>query len=302
MNGGPVVEMKTRRPYFLDYPCDLKPGEKVMFVLSLHGGGSYGNWQRHYFPLMDFKEKYRLVVATPNSPIRVWSEADDDYLHNIVDFVTAQVGKDNIKSFWLVGHSQGGATSNRIVRTDFFKTRVDGFLSLSGGRIGGSPGRADFAKSIRPEGAPAPAVPASMARPQNAQATAARPATLPDGDFSHIFSTGRREVDEKGIPESSEWASKYGCGKRSPAREVSDVNAGYIYDGSRINEMRPAWGLLPAGGKAEIFAFSGCKEGRIVADVARLEKGHTEGYEPAITEELIKMMVSASGGKISGSK
>jgi len=302
MNGGPVVEMKTRRPYFLDYPCDLKPGEKVLFVLSLHGGGSYGNWQRHYFPLMDFKEKYRLVIATPNSPIRVWSEADDDYLHNIVDFVTAQVGKENIKSFWLVGHSQGGATSNRIVRTDYFKTKVDGFLSLSGGRIGGSPGRADFTKSIRPEGAPAPAVPATMARPQNSQAAAARPTTLPDGDFSHIFSTGRREVDEKGIPESSEWASKYGCGRRSAAREVTDINAGYIYDGSRIHEMRPAWGLLPAGGKAEIFAFSGCKDGRVVADVARLEKGHTEGYEPAITEELIKMMASASGGKISGSK
>jgi pimeloyl-ACP methyl ester carboxylesterase len=299
MNGGPVVEMKTRRPYFLDDPCDLKPGEKVMFVLSLHGGGSYGNWQRHYFPLMDFKEKYRLVVATPNSPIRRWTEVDDAYLQNIVDFVTAQIGKDNIKSFWLVGHSQGGATSNRIVRTDYFKNRVDGFLSLSGGRIGGSPGRADFTKSIRPEGAPTPAVPAATARPQTTQVAAP---TLPDGNFSHIFSTGRREVDDKGIPETSEWAAKYGCGARGAAREVTDANPGYIYDGSRINEMRPAWGLLPAGGKAQIFAFPNCKEGRVVADVARLEKGHTEGYEPAITEELIKMMLSASGGKISGSK
>ena len=27
INQGPVVEMKTRRTYFLDYPCDLKPGE-----------------------------------------------------------------------------------------------------------------------------------------------------------------------------------------------------------------------------------------------------------------------------------
>src|ERR1039458_7220027 len=52
INPGPVVEMKTRRTYFLDYPCDLKPGEKVTFILSLHGAGSYGNWQRHYFPIM----------------------------------------------------------------------------------------------------------------------------------------------------------------------------------------------------------------------------------------------------------
>src|SRR5262249_22534891 len=63
INEGNVVEMKTRRTYFLDYPCDLKPGEKVTFVLSLHGGGSYGNWQRNYFPIMDYKDKYRLVIA-----------------------------------------------------------------------------------------------------------------------------------------------------------------------------------------------------------------------------------------------
>ena len=59
---------EERRTFFLDYPCDLKPGEKVMFVLSLHGAGSFGNWQRHYFPLLDYKDKYRLVIATPTAP------------------------------------------------------------------------------------------------------------------------------------------------------------------------------------------------------------------------------------------
>ncbi len=142
INQGPVVEMKTRRTYFLDYPCDLKPGEPVTFILSLHGAGSYGNWQRHYFPIMDFKDKHRLVIATPNSPTRTWTAADDEYLQNIVEFVVSQIGAQNIKAFWLAGHSQGGMTSNRIVRTDFFKTRVDGWLSLSGGRLGGSAGRA----------------------------------------------------------------------------------------------------------------------------------------------------------------
>src|SRR5215510_4650291 len=100
-NGGPVVESKTGRNYFLDYPCDLKKGEKVTFILSLHGGGSYGNWQRHYFPLKDYAEKYRLVIATPSSPVRAWSEADDEYLKNIVEFVVAQLGKENIRAFWL---------------------------------------------------------------------------------------------------------------------------------------------------------------------------------------------------------
>ena len=32
-------------------------------------------------------------------------------------------------------------------------------------------------------------------------------------------------------------------------------------------------------------------------DVVRLDKGHTEGLEPRVTEELIKMIAAASGGK-----
>lgn len=129
INQGPVVEMKTRRTYFLDYPCDLKPGEPVTFILSLHGAGSYGNWQRHYFPIMDFKDKHRLVIATPNSPTRVV-------------------------------------------------------------------------------------------------------------------------------------------------------------------------GLLPAPGKGHVMVYDGCKDGRVVADVVRLDKGHTEGLEPNVTEELVRLMLTAKGGKL----
>src|SRR5262245_24181281 len=218
---GPAVEMKTRRTYFLDYPCDLKPGEKVTFILSLHGGGSYGNWQRHYFPLMDYKDKYRLVIATPNSPTRVWSAVDDEYLQNIVTSVTEQLGRQNIKAFWLVGHSQGGMTSNRIIRSDFFKTRVDGWLSLSGGRLGGQPGRAATFGPPRPPtaatttGGTSPAVtPASLA------AAAAALREPPGTDFSFIYETGEREMDDKGIPETSAWAARYNCGQRRKAEEV----------------------------------------------------------------------------------
>ncbi len=32
--------------------------------------------------------------------------------------------------------------------------------------------------------------------------------------------------------------------------------------------------------------------------MVRLDKGHTEGLEPQITEELIKLMVSAPGAKL----
>ena len=62
-----AVDDKTDRKYYLDDPDDLKPGEKVTFLLNLHGGGSVGAWQRAYFPAVDFKDKYRLVIATPSA-------------------------------------------------------------------------------------------------------------------------------------------------------------------------------------------------------------------------------------------
>jgi len=292
VNQGNVVEMKTRRTYFLDYPCDLKKGEKVTFILSLHGGGSYGNWQRNYFPIMDYTNKYRLVIVTPNAPTRAWSEADDGYLQNIVNFVTEQLGKENIKAFWLVGHSQGGLTSNRIVRTDFFKDKVDGWLSLSGGRLGGNPGRS---ATFAPTGTPPAANPAMAA----ALAALREP---PANDFSFIYETGQREVDDKGVPETSDWAKKYGCGPRRAPEEIVDIKAGYVYDSTRLNQLRPGWGLLPAPGKAQIYLYPDCKDGRVVADVVRIDKGHTEGLEPKITEELIKMMLAAKGGKLQQSR
>ncbi|MFI4934761.1 MAG: hypothetical protein ACHP7N_09105 [Caulobacterales bacterium] len=36
----------------------------------------------------------------------------------------------------------------------------------------------------------------------------------------------------------------------------------------------------------------------MVADIVKIAKGHTEGYEPNVTEEIIKLAASAKGGKI----
>ncbi|MEO8025451.1 MAG: alpha/beta hydrolase [Bryobacteraceae bacterium] len=301
---GTAVEPKTGRKFFLDYPCDLKKNEKVMFILALHGAGSYGNWQRNYFPLMDFKDKYRLVIATPNAPPRVWAPTDDEYLQNIVNLVYEQVGAKNIKAFWLVGHSQGGMTSNRIIRTDFFQQRVDGWLSLSGGRLGGNPGRASFGNlAARPGAAPAPsglngASASTAARPPaaNASAMAATMAALrepPAGDFSFIYETGQHEMDAKGMPETSTWAEKLGCGARAKKADVVDTKAGYVYDSTRQDPGSDAWGHLPRPGTAEVFEYPNCKGGRVVADVVRLSKGHTEGLEPHVAEQIIQLMLSA---------
>lgn len=288
---GPVAGPAEGRRYFLDYPCDLKPDEKVTVVLSLHGAGSYGNWQRHYFPILDQVDKYRLVVITPNAPPRRWAaEADDAYLQSIVTSVVDEIGPKNVKAFWLAGHSQGGMTSRRIVCTPFFANKVDGFLSLSGGRVGGAPGRPAGGFGPAPQnGEPPPAAP-----------PAAMPAPQPDPacDFSHIYATGEYEIAS--LPTLSAVAQKYGCGPRVE-HDIVDTKAGYIYDTSRQNPATRSWGRPAAPGKAEVFEYPGCKDGRVVADVVRLDKGHTEGLEPVITEEIVKLMTKAKGGKIAAS-
>jgi hypothetical protein len=284
-----AVDQKTGRKFYLDDPDDLKPGEKVVFLLNLHGGGSVGAWQRLYFPAFQYKEAYRLVVATPScatkEPMRRWvAEADDEHLRNIVDDVFEKYGSENIRSFWLVGHSQGGMTSNRLLGSDFFKERVDGWLSLSGGRIGPIELPASF---FVPTRGPLPPQGGDGARPGRA--------TTPDCDISFIFASGEHEMVS--LPETSPWAEKYGAGARVRLPDVVDDQPGQIYDTTREGKSTPAWGLSPRPGTAQVYVYPNARDGRVIADVVRMDKGHTEGLEPHVTEALIKMMVAAPGGK-----
>jgi len=64
------------------------------------------------------------------------------------------------------------------------------------------------------------------------------------------------------------------------------------------NPSIPAWGGPPAPGTAKVSIYPNCTGGRVVADVVRPAKGHTEGLEPNVTEGLVKLMMSAPGGKI----
>ena len=188
-------------------------------------------------------------------------------------------------------------TSNRLLRTDFFKQRVDGWLSLSGGRLGPTPpipasffagaqGGAGRAGANPAGAAPAAATPGRGALPP-------APAGLPDGVFSFIFETGEHELGDLPIPDASPWATKLSCGARIRRSDVVDTKAGYVYDSSRQDPGSDAWGRLPRPGAAEVFEYPKCKNGRIVADVVRKGKGHTEGLEPRVTEELVKLMLSA---------
>jgi len=115
-------------------------------------------------------------------------------------------------------------------------------------------------------------------------------------DYSHIYTTGEHEIEK--LPDSSSWAQKYNCDAKPKHSEVVDTKAGYVFDGGRQNPGSKGWGLLPRPGKAEAYVYKGCSDGKVVADVMRIDKGHTEGLEPNVTEELVKLLVAARGGKI----
>ncbi|HSZ52064.1 MAG TPA: hypothetical protein VK801_10875 [Caulobacteraceae bacterium] len=283
-----ALDEMTGRKFYVDEPDDLKPGEEVTFILNLHGGGSVGAWQRLYFPAADYSNAYRLVIATPSAatkePARRWvGEADDAHLHNIVGYMFERYGLHNVRAFWLAGHSQGGMTSSRLLREDpFFQERVDGWLSLSGGRIG----PAERAPNAGPP--PAPGQP-PMTFPRMP------PAGPPPCDFSFIFAVGEHEIAS--LPETSPWAEKYGAAPRERRPDIVDTEPGRIHDTTREAYSTKAWGLKPGPGTAQVWAYPGARDARVVADVVRLGKGHTEGLEPRVTEEIVRLIVAAPGGK-----
>ncbi|MEX0963268.1 MAG: hypothetical protein WDZ52_04385 [Pseudohongiellaceae bacterium] len=289
---GNVTEPASGRQYFLDYPCDLEASEDVIFVLNIHGAGSIANWQRHYFPVADYKEEYNLVVATPTAAgsrglgdgqgIRMWlTQTDDFFLQAVTEQLIDAFGAENIKAFWMAGHSQGGGTSHRLVCTDFFKDKVDGLLSLSGGRIGSAEIVPRFGPPL-PDGSPPPA----RSRPASS-------GELPDCDFSHIYATGEHEIVE--LPDSSPWADRFNCGARQH-HAVVDTLPGWVADSGRMGY--PVWGMAARPGTAQIFEYADCEQGRVVADVVRIDKGHTEGLEPNVTERIVQLIASARGGKV----
>jgi hypothetical protein len=57
-----AVDEQSGRKFYLEDPDELGAEEEVVFLLNLHGGGSVGRRQQAYFPAVDYKEAYRLVV------------------------------------------------------------------------------------------------------------------------------------------------------------------------------------------------------------------------------------------------
>lgn len=86
-----------------------------------------------------------------------------------------------------------------------------------------------------------------------------------------------------------------GAKRRRP--DVVDEEPGQIYETLREGDSTPAWGLFCRPGTAQVSVFPDARDGRGIADVVRLDQGHSEGFEPRTTEMLVRMMCEAPGGK-----
>jgi hypothetical protein len=82
--------------------------------------------------------------------------------------------------------------------------------------------------------------------------------------------------------------------------DVVDDEPGMVYDGRRQGNSTKEWGLMPRPGAAHLYIYPDAKDGRLIADVVRMDKGHTEGLEPNITRRIVELMCSAPGGKLQG--
>lgn len=248
--------------FIVDYPCDLRENEKVTLVLNVHGGGSFANWQRHYFPAKDFVEEHRLIVVQPQalpqpSSTRWLNDgSDDDYIRGVIAFVDEQFGdKVDIHRFWVVGHSNGGQYGKTIACWPELADRVTGHVNLSG------------------------------------------TSTTFDGfgvscDVNFIFAFGEHEVNFV-VPDPNPIAERLGCDARIAPVEIVDTEAGQLYDNSgRV--MREGWGGMPGPGTAEYYEYPNCDDGMVVADYVRLNKGHTEGLEPKVTAHILQRMMDAA--------
>ena len=220
-------------------------------------------------------------------------EADDEHLRAVVEAVVDRF-TGQIRSFWLAGHSQGGMTSSRLLRDPWWSSRVDGWLSLSGGRIGQARFVADFGPPRTEEERERMA---KFMAGRRADAFGSAP-ELHESDFSFVFAVGEHEI--VALPETSPWAERYGAGPRQGLEDVVDEVGGQVHDGRFEGRYKTDWGRDARPGTAQVWVFPDARDGRVIADVLRLDKGHTEGLEPHITRRLLELMVAAPGGKLRG--
>ena len=123
--------------------------------------------------------------------------------------------------------------------------------------------------------------------------------SLPEAEFSHVFAVGEHEI--RSLPDTSPWAEHFGAGPREALPDVVDDLPGQVHDGRFEGRYKSSWGREPRPGVAKVWMYPGARDGRVIADAVRLDKGHTEGLEPNIMRQLLELVLQEPGGKLAAS-
>ena len=91
----------------------------------------------------------------------------------------------------------------------------------------------------------------------------------PDCAFSHLFAIGEHEIAS--LPDTSTLATRYRCAARVRLEDVVDTEPGRTHDSGSQNPGTKEWGLLPRPGVAQVYEYPHCADGRVIADVVRMD-------------------------------
>ena len=234
------------------------------------------------FPGAGLQGEYRLVVATPTAAgsgpwseaRRMWARGDrrrPPAEHRQPRDRALRPGEYPERS-GSPGHSQGGMTSNRLVCTDFFG---------QGRRMAQPVGRPhrpsrDRAGLLRP---------AAAAGARAADPSASAGCRGPAGVRHLVHLRVRRARDRGAAGDVAVGARSIDARRRERRADVVDEREGYVT--GACARPRRQLGLRPAAWHRGGVRVSDARGGRMVADVVRIDKGHTEGLEPEVTEALV---------------
>jgi hypothetical protein len=189
--GSPNVKIGGK-DVILSYPCGLKEGAHVTFILNLHGtmpDETLKTYQHGYFSAHKLVNSHNLIVATPKSesPVGQWGNMDGGvdvpHLYEVVKWVYDKFSKFQIAGMWIGGHSWGSMFAKQFVCDAMFKDKVRGVIGMSGGPTGVA-GCASY--------------------------------------VSQIHTVGDKEGGESLVPDQTLDASAHGCDARLPPKDIGN--------------------------------------------------------------------------------
>jgi hypothetical protein len=203
--GSPNVKIGGK-DVVLSYPCGLKEGAHVTFILNLHGTmpeETLKTYQHGYFSAHKLANSHKLIVATPKSesPVGQWGNMDGGvdvpHLYEVVKWVYDKFSKFQISGMWIAGHSWGSMFAKQFVCDAMFKDKVRGVIGMSGGPTGVA-GCASY--------------------------------------VSQIHTVGDKEGGESGVPDQTIDATAHGCAARLPPKDIG--NGQMLYEWPNCNRGR----------------------------------------------------------------